>query len=170
MVRCIIILVVLFSLTGIAQFKEDGLNQPGIKEGIVDQSGSALGFLNSENFIMRHSFSLSYSTFGGNGISLGTYTNSMYYRLLSNLNVQMDVSFMFSPYSSFGDTFQKDISGVYISNAAVNYYPAKDVQISIQYRSLPYSSFYNPYFGSYYGFHANPFYQNTLEEDPFISK
>jgi len=171
MKKYILIIFVVFSLTTFAQFRDDGLNKPSVKEGIVDQSsGYALDFLNSENFIMKHSFSLSYSSFGGNGVSLGNYTNSMYYKLLSNMNVQMDVSFMFSPYSSFGEQFQKDVSGVYISKAAVNYYPFKDVQISVQYRSLPYSSYFNPYFGSYYGFYSNPFYDNNIGEEPFSSK
>ena len=155
-----IFLIVLLPVITFGQFRDDGLNQPKVKEGIVDHSsGFAFGFLNSENFQMRHSFSLSYTAFGGQGISLGSYTNSMFYRLLSNLNVQMDVSVLFSPYSSFGQNFQNDINGVYISRAAINYYPFKDMQISIQYRNMPY---YNPYFESGYGFYGNPFYDGSL--------
>jgi hypothetical protein len=138
-----------------------------VKEGVVDESsGYLFGFMNSDNFLMRHSFSLSYSSFAGHGVSLGTYTNSMYYKLLNNLNIQMDVSLIFSPYSSFGENFQNDINGLYISRAAINYSPFKDMHISLQYRSLPNAGyFYNPYFGSYNSFYGNPFNEtNTGEE------
>jgi hypothetical protein len=168
MKKLVLILFVSVSFAALGQFRDDGLKKTSVKEGIVDESsGYALGFMNSENFRMKHSFSLSYSSFGGNGISLGTYTNSMFYKLMSNMNVQMDVNFMFSPYSSFGETFQKDISGVYISKAAINYYPFKDLHVSIQYRNVPY---YNPYFGRYNGFNTNPFYQGIIGEEPLLSE
>lgn len=163
-----IFLIVLIPVFTFGQFRDDGLNQPKVKEGIVDQSsGFAFGFLNSENFQMRHSFNLSYTSFGAHGMSLGSYTNSMFYKLMSNLNVQMDVSILFSPYSSFGQNFQNDINGVYISRAAINYYPFKDMQISIQYRNMPY---YNPYFGSGGGFIGNPFYDNSLRGESVFQR
>ncbi len=158
MKKFILILVVLFTFTAFGQFRDDGLNKPDVKEGIVEESsGYALGFMNSENFIMRHSFALSYSSFGGYGVSLGTYTNSMYYKLMNNLNVQMDISFSFSPYSSFGEAFNKNLNKIYISKAAVNYHPYKDLYISLQYRNIPYTGYYNPYFGFYNGFYGDPF-------------
>lgn len=164
----IILILMVASLPVYGQFRDDGLNQPKVKEGIVDQSsGYVFGFLNSENFQMRHSFSLSYSSFGEQGTSLGSYTNSMFYKLMSNLNVQMDVSVLFSPYSSFGQNFQNDINGVYISRAAINYYPFKDMQISIQYRNLPY---YNPYFGSGSGYYGNPFFRSSLDDESVFQR
>jgi len=164
----LLLILIVFSFTAFGQFKDDGLNQPKVKEGIVDQSsGYAFGFMNSENFQMRHSFSLSYSSFGGQGTSLGSYTNSMYYKLMNNLNVQMDVSLLFSPYSSFGQNFQNDINGVYISKAAVNYYPFKDMQISLQYTNMPY---YNPYYGSGYGYYGNPFYNSSLGDESVFQR
>ena len=100
---------------------------------------------------MRHSIRMSYSSFAGQGVALGMYTNSMFYRLMTNLNVQMDISIVHSPYSTLGETFQKNISGIYISNAAINYRPWKDVSIHLQYRSMPYGygGYYNPVFSQF---------------------
>jgi hypothetical protein len=153
----LLLILIFTSLSAFGQFKDDGLNQPKVKEGIVDQSSEfAFGFLNSENFLMRHSFSLSYSSFGGQGMSLGSYTNSMFYRLMDNLNIQLDVSLVHSPYSTFGEAFQKNISGLYISNAAINYRPWKDVSIHLQYRNTPYSfGYYSPFYRMYSPF-MNP--------------
>jgi hypothetical protein len=168
MIKIILIFLLTTSVSVFGQFRDNGSSEPRVKDGMVDESSNYLfGFLNSENFKMQHSFSLSYSSFGGQGLSLGTYTNSMFYKLMNNLNVQMDVSVLFSPYSSFGKSFQEDISGIYISRASVNYRPFKDMEISIQYRSLPY---YNPYYGSYNGFYSNPFFESNHGEQSVFQR
>jgi len=172
-VKKILLIFVLIAYSGIyAQFKDTGIEQPSPKEGIVTENSNAIfGFLNSDDFIMRHSFSLNYTSFAGQGVSLTSYTNSMFYRLMNNLNVQLDVSVMYSPYSTLGDQFQKDISGVYISNAAVNYYPWKDFSVHLQYSAMPYGyGFYNPIYG-----YGNPFsfrsgINSTTSESPFEKK
>ena len=151
----LLLILVLITASGIyAQFKDTGIEPTSVKEGIVTENSNALfGFLNADDFIMRHSFSLNYTSFAGQGVSLTSYTNSMFYRLMNNLNVELDVSVMYSPYSTLGDQFQKDISGVYISNAAVNYYPWNNFSVHLQYSAMPYGyGFYNPYYG-----YGNPF-------------
>jgi len=144
-----ILFVLLTSLCVNAQFKDNSLEPKSVKDGIVTENSNFLfGFINSDDFIMRHSFSMSYSSFAGQGVSLTTYTNSMFYRLMSNLNVQLDVSVMYSPYSTFGDQFGKDISGIYISNAAINYHPWEDFSVHLQYRTMPFGyGYYHPFYG-----------------------
>jgi hypothetical protein len=161
MKKLAILVLMLFSVSGYAQFKDSGFPKESIKDGIVNNQSSPLfGFLNSENFQMRHSFSMSYSAFGNQGLALGVYTNSMLYKFADNLDVQADISFVNSPYSTFSEEFQNSLSGIYLSRAAINYKPWNDVFITFQYRNLPYN--YYPY-GSYYrgGFSSwydNPFY------------
>jgi len=167
----LLIVFISASLT-FGQYKDKGIEPPSVKEGITtENSGGILGFLNSDDFIMRHSFSLNYTTFAGQSISLTSYTNSMFYRLMNNLNVQMDVSVLYSPYSTFGDQFQKDISGIYISNASVNYYPWKDFSVHLQYNAVPYGyGFYNPYYGYGNPFNFNSGILGTSSDSPFDSK
>ena len=148
-------MIILLSATAtFAQFRDSGFETNSVKEGIVTENSNALfGFLNSDDFIMRHSFSLNYSSFAGQGMSLTSYTNSMFYRLMNNLNVQLDVSVMYSPYSTLGEQFQKDISGIYISNAAINYHPWDNFSVHLQYRSMPFGyGYYHPFYG-----YGNPF-------------
>jgi hypothetical protein len=172
MKKIVLIFVLISAFTTVAQYKDVGIEQPSVKEGIVtENSGNILGFLNSEDFIMRHSFNLSYSTFAGQGVSLTSYTNSMFYRLMNNMNVQVDVSVLYSPYSTFGDQFQKDISGVYISNAAVNYYPWKNFSVHLQYSAMPYGyGMYNPYYGYGNPFNFNSGIFGTNSQSPFEVK
>jgi hypothetical protein len=145
MKKIVILIFIGFTLTGFAQFKDSGLENPGVKDGLVDHSssGNLFGFLNSENFVMKHSYDLSYSAFGAEGFALGVYTNSMFFRINPDLNIQTDISVVNSPYSTLGKNFQNNLNGIYLSRAAINYKPFKDVSISLQYRNLP--GAYNPY-------------------------
>lgn len=149
-----------FIFTAYGQYKDSGFPTHTVRDGILNpQSGNLFGFLGSENFSMQHSFGLQYSTFGSQSLALGMYTNSMMYKFSDKLNVQADVSIIQTPYSTLGKNFENNINGIYLSKAAVNYQPWKDVNITLQYRHLPYS-YYNPYYGGYGFFGNNLFYND----------
>jgi hypothetical protein len=151
MKKLLVMLFAIFAVSSFAQYKDPGFPKNNVKDGIITQPSSSLfGFLNSENFSMHHSYSMSYSSFGGNGLALGVYTNSMNLSLAENLNVQVDASLVHSPYSSFGKDVQNSINGIYLSRAALNYKPWDDVYISVQYRQIPAYSY--PYGGYYNSF------------------
>jgi hypothetical protein len=172
-VKNILLVIFLISTTAsFAQFKDSGFETNSVKEGIVSENSNAIfGFLNSDDFIMRHSFSLNYATSGGQGMSLTSYTNSMFYRLMNNLNVQLDVSVMYSPYSTMGEQFQKDISGIYISNAAINYHPWDNFSVHLQYRSMPFGyGYYHPFYGYGNPFNFSSGINSSQTESPFENK
>ena len=168
MKKLLIILFLGFSISAFAQYKDSGFSNPDVRDGILAKSsGSLFGFLNSDNFIMKQSYSMSYSTSGSQGMALGVYTNSMAFKLSNNLNFQLDASVVNSPYSTFGSDFQKSINGFYLNRAAINYQPWKDITISVQYSHMPYS-YYSPY--SYYGGFNNSFYSGFDDTNPFAGK
>jgi len=152
----ILIFLIGFSLLSFAQYKDNGFPKEEIKSGIFNRSSNSLfSFLTDENFSMKHSVSMSYSAFAGQGIALGVYTNSMMYKFSDDLNIQLDASIINSPYSTFGKELQNSINGLYLSRAAINYRPWKDVFISLQYNSYPFlgsRSYYNPFYNYYYGY------------------
>jgi len=156
MKKYLLTLTILISVSVNAQFKDPVFEAEKPKDGILNNSSNSLfGFINPDNFSMHHSIGLSYSTFGNYGTSLATYTNSMMYKFSDNMNVQLDASFVTSPYSSLGQNYQKSIQGFYINRAAFNYRPWDDFSISIQYRTIP-NYFYDP-FSRYYGFNGGSF-------------
>ncbi len=166
MKKLLILLLGVFTMSTFAQFKDPGFPTTDVKDGIINNSSNSLfGFINPDNFQMKQSYSLSYSSFGSQGLALGVYTNSMMYKFSNNLNVQLDASIIHTPYSTFGKNFNNNLNGIYISKAAVNYQPSKDFSISIQYRNLPYS-YYSPY--SYYGGYGLGYLNSFNDEDPFI--
>lgn len=144
---------------GGAQFKSQVEQESRISDNMIRQStpGFFFGWFDPEKFHMRHTFDLSYQTFGGQGLSLGTYTNSMTYEFAENLDARADVSLSYSPFNSFstfGSTKKNDLSGLYVSRAQLNYRPWENVMVQIQYRQIPYGNYYySPFY--------NPWYRET---------
>ncbi|MCX6149459.1 MAG: hypothetical protein NTX22_02925 [Ignavibacteriales bacterium] len=149
MKKLFIVLYLVITAVSFAQFKDQVDNRPTIHEGLIrnDTPSLVLGFINPNNFSMHHSVDLSYSAFGNNGMALGVYTNSMFYKFAENLNVQADISLVNSPYNSFGKNFANQINGLYLTKAAINYEPWENFKINIQYRNNP-LGYYNPYYGN----------------------
>lgn len=164
MKKLIMMLVVIVSMTALAQFKGSDFPSSDVRDGIIAQpmSSSLFGFINPQNFKMSQSYSMSYSSFGGQGLALGVYTNNMSYKFNNQLNVELAASVVNAPYSTLGSQFNKSINGVYINRAAINYKPWKDFSISLQYSNLPFGGYYSPYsFMGGYGYYnglENPFF------------
>ncbi len=155
---------VLFLILGMvisvnAQFKNTPSPFANIKSGMIRQPASSfiLGFLNSENLRMNHSFSLSYSSFGNQGLALGIYTNTLSYKFSNKLNFFLQTSIVSAPYSTLGKDFTNRINGIYIRSARLNYQPTKNTAISIEFSNDPTRYYYNPY------------YLNSFPGDPWYS-
>lgn len=127
------------STCAVAQFKSTNEAKPNVSESLIRSDGSGLwfGLFNPNNFKMQHSYSLSYMTFGRQGLSLGTYTSSLYYKFSDPLDVQVDVSVRHSPFGGFGSQMNKDISGIYLSRAQLNYRPTDNMLFQVQFQQFP---------------------------------
>jgi hypothetical protein len=149
-----VVLIMLVASTLHAQFKPQPQEEPRISDGLVRQEPAGsflLGWFNPDKFQMHHSFSLSYQTFGGQGLSLGTYTNSMMYQFADNLNARADISLSYSPYNSLSTLNKKnDLTSLYLSRAELNYKPWNNVTVQLQYRQLPYGYYYSPFYNPWY--------------------
>lgn len=97
--------------------------------------GLLFGWLDPSRLSMRHSYSLSYSSFGGQGLSVGMYTNSLFYQFSAPLDVRFDVSLVHSPFGSLGKS--GNFGGIYLNRAELNYRPTDNMWFQIQFRQLP---------------------------------
>jgi hypothetical protein len=149
--------------TVVSQFKSKIPVQTPVSESFYQPptDGYFFGLFDPGKLTMNHSFSFSYMSFGGRGLSLGMYTNSLTYNFSDNLNVQTDVSFTHSPFSSFGNKFQKDLSGIWLSRFQINYRPWENTYLQFQFRQLPPTSYYGGY-----GFYDN--YYDRYRLDPSL--
>jgi hypothetical protein len=149
--------MLVFAVAAQAQFKGQAERQAQSSGGLITQPSSStffFGWFDPDRFSMHHTFDLSYTTIGGQGMSLGTYTNSMMYRFADNLDARADVSMSYSPFNSFGSfgaKGTKDFSGIYLSRAQVDYRPWENVSVQLQYRQIPYGYFNSPFYHPLYG-------------------
>ena len=147
-------MIILTSITVSAQFREESNKKIDIRNSIANNQPSSLllGFINPNNFSMSHSFDLSYTSLGNQGIALGIYTNSIFYKFNDQLNVQVDASLVNSPYNSFGPKFSEQVNGLYLSRVQVNYKPSDNMIFSIRFMNSPFG-YYSPhnYFFSPFG-------------------
>jgi len=177
MKKIVFLLFLIYASVSFAQLKEDVDKPLDIKSGIISKNqgststqqfeikdetkNSFLGIFNPANLTMHHTFGMSYSNFGSGFMTLGVYTNSLAYKFTDNLQFAMDASIVNTPYNSFGSDFSKQINGVYITKALLNYKISDNANISVEYRMLPMGLGLNPFnFGSFsrYGFNDDFFY------------
>lgn len=138
-----IVLAALLGSVASAQFKPNVEPRERISGSLLRPAGESFlsGLFNPNNFSMRHSFSLSYLTGGGQGLSMGVYTNSLMYKFSDDLDIQADISLMASPYNTFGKQDQSSLNGLFLNRAELNYRPWKNALFQIQYFQLPPASF-----------------------------
>ncbi len=142
----LVFFLLILPFTTYPQFKDSNIFKPSVKDGMINDSPNfILGLFDPSKFSMHHTYSMSYTSMGKEGVALGVYTNSMQYNFTDKLNVQLDASLVHSPYSSLGKNFQNSISGIYIDRAQLNYAPWDNVTVMLQYRQIPYGSYYSGY-------------------------
>ena len=148
-----LIFLAVFPSVGRAQFKSQVEEQARVSDVFIHQSPSLLfGWFNPDRFHMNHSVSFSYQSFGGQGISLGTYTNSMRYDVADNMVARADLSLSYSPYNSIAGFGKNDLSSLYLSRAQIDYKPWENVLFQVQYRNVPYGyyGYYSPFTNSWF--------------------
>jgi hypothetical protein len=140
-------ILIIVSFVAEGQFRSQPEARSSVTESMIrqDDGGLLFGWFDPSRLTMSNSYSLSYITSGGRGLSLGTLTSSLAYQISDPLSVQFDVSLMHSPYNNLGGNFTKNISGVYLSRAELNYRPSKNTLLQIQYRQLPAMYWLNNY-------------------------
>ena len=153
MKKKLVICFLAFSLTAFAQFKQKNTEQPRVSDSFIQPQSASDWFalFNPNNFQMRHSYSASYTAFGGQGIALQNYTNTMMYQFLPNLDARVDLSLQNSPYSTFDYRMQNQFSKAYVSRAEINYRPWENTTIRLQYREVPFSFYGNGYYSPFGG-------------------
>lgn len=137
--------LLLVSSLSVAQLKSKIDSPPPVSESLMRPGASdyLLGLFDPSKLSMKHSFSMSYSSFGGQGISLGMYTNSLMYQFSDKVDFQADINATHSPYSSFGN--KNDFSRIFLGRAELNYRPTDNMWLQIQYREVPAMYWLNGY-------------------------
>ncbi len=155
-----LLLVLIFSVTMIAEAQLRSDLNPQYEDfgGTITHthgSSSSIGdWMNMLNMTMSHSYSMTFSNFGGQTQNINAYTNSMFFDVSDRMNAQVDISLLHSP---FGNNFMNNDNlgtRVIIDQARLDYQISSNANISIQFSQRPYYGG----FGNYgFGSHHSPF-------------
>jgi hypothetical protein len=130
-----------------AQFRETAQRNQSVQTQLYDSGSAAANALQSlfgaDKFRMAHSYEASFSSFGGQTASMGTYTSSMMWQFNSDWAARMDVS-MSHPFTQ-GGAFGSQEPQVYIRNAEVAFKPSENFQVRMQVQQSPYGRYMSPY-------------------------
>lgn len=154
-----VILMLAFGSVAHAQLRKDQGNNDELSGPIVKKEdpseGANLG--NLFNMQMDHSYSMMFSSYGGQMHNLNAYTNTMRFFFSDKLTGRLDLSLLHSP---FGNSFMSNGSNngldaqFLIRNAELNYEISDKSNIRIQFQQVPAGYGMNPWSS---GFYQNPF-------------
>lgn len=144
-------IILVFLLTPVlvsAQLKNQ--NEPvNVKQEIikpVENNFLGLNFIDLSKLSMSHSYSLSYASIGGKGISQSLYLNTLKYQIANPLSLKLQWGMRNYPSNSFSNDHPAFKGGLFFSGAELKYQPSDKLYFKIQYNALPYNSYYGyPY-------------------------
>lgn len=120
--------------------------------------GSLLSkIFNPAVFSMSHSVEMSAGSFGGQGYSMGMYTNTLAWQFSDKLAARMDLAVAYSPQNQLARRagFAHQRPQFLLRNAEIAWRPSERVQFHLQVRNDPYGygrMGYDPYGYGAYGF------------------
>ena len=103
-----------------------------------------LSIFDPSKFSMQHSFSMSYFSLGGRGVSQGLYLNTMTYQVSSPLLLKLQWGIQNFPYNSLAKNNPAFQGGFFLSGAELQYKPSDKLEMRIQFNRMP-GNMYNSY-------------------------
>jgi len=157
--RYLLLLLLVFGTVSLAdaQLREDLRRDYDTLSGTITRTQSPQSgpgnFMNMLNMAMTHSYTMSFSSFGGQMQNINAYTNSMAFDINDKMNAFVDVSVLHSP---FGNSFMNPDNAfgakIVIDRAMFNYDITPNTSISVSFSQNPYHSpFGSPFRNSFNG-------------------
>lgn len=145
---CTLLIFSAFSTNAEAQFKDNVPSSMDLTGNVVKAETSPNQLFGLVNFQMSHSYEMSFGSFAGQGYNQNIYTNTMHLLFNDRLRGRLDLAVSHSP---FGDGLTgREGPQFFIRNAQLTYDISDNSHISVSFRQVPYSSFFNPFHHNHY--------------------
>lgn len=150
-----------------AQYKSDAAAEAMMAQSKIYNDGFSLNKLFDPRFFqMRHSYEMTFGSYGGSSGSMGEYTNTMMWRFSQKLAARVDVGvahtlFGTSPTGTGLPGTNNSAASIYLKNAEVAYQPLKNMTLHLSFRQAPrgYGYYMSPF--GYYGYNGFGGYDRT---------
>jgi len=150
-----LVLMVLGPTFAVAQLKNNvnGLDIRNVLRYGLNPVGMISGSLLDPNkFHMTQSYIMSVGSLGGQSISQAMYLNTMSYQITNPLCFTLQWGYLMNqPFGSQAAGLNNALpfkDGFFISGAQLQYKPSTNTEIKLEFRQVPYDSYYyrNPYY------------------------
>ncbi len=155
----IMLIVFLVPCTVLGQLKSQA-KPAQIKEEIVrpyQDQYSVFSIFNPSKFSMSHSFSMSFLSLGGKGISQGLYLNTLSYQIANPLLLRVQWGIQNYPYNSLAKNHPAFQSGFFLSGAELQYKPSDKLEMRLQFNNMPNYMYNNSWYQNPYRSYWNSF-------------
>ncbi len=96
--------------------------------------------LDPSRFHMSQSYTMSYTSFGDQGITQGLYLNTMSYQFQIPLKVSLQLGYMHQPFQG-GKNNPAFTNSPFVAGAALQYKPSEKTLIHFEFSQRPYSTY-----------------------------
>lgn len=127
-----------------AQFRDDLPSPFGMTGDVVRADYDHNRLFGLVDFQMGHSYEMSFGSFGGNSFNQNMYTNTMHLFFNDRLTGRVDLSVLHSPFGNGIHGSQQNAQFL-IRNASLTYNFSDNSHLTVSYRQLPTSMFYDPF-------------------------
>ena len=104
-----------------------------------------LSIFDTNRFSINHSFGMSMTSFGGNSLSLGSYTNQMNYMIKDNMRLSTSFS-LSSPMNGINPYANNGLGGTQIFyGASLDYQPTENLFVKFSMDNYPRYGYSRPY-------------------------
>ena len=139
-VAFIVILILTLPVAGFSQYKNQD-NSPTISESLrmpTDYSGAfLLGLIDMSKLKMRQSYSMGFSSGGGQSGSYGMYLNSILYPINDKVILNLNLGYVHNPFASFQTPSPAAFQGRFIGSGEISFFPTENTQFRFSINNLP---------------------------------
>ncbi len=139
-----ILIIILVPLCAMAQFKTQTKPVDFADRLKTNQGQFGILGIDMSRFSMSHSYSMSYMTMGGKGVTQGLYLNTMSYQFNIPLTVSLQLGMAHNPFGGLGENSTASIlqNGMFVSGAQLEYKPSENTSIHFGFSNTPYNYYY----------------------------
>ena len=136
----IVLLILTLPVAGLSQYKYQD-NSPTVSESLRMPTGYSggfiLGLIDMSKIEMRQSYSMGFSSGGGQSGSYGMYLNNILYPINDKVILNLNLGYVHNPFASFQTPSPAAFQGRFIGSGEINFFPTENTRFQFSISNLP---------------------------------
>ena len=136
----IVLLILTLPVAGFSQYKYQD-KSPTVSESLRIPTGYngglILGLFDMSKLEMRQSYSMGFSSGGGQSGSYGMYLNNIFYPINDKVFLNLNLGYVHNPFASFQTPSPAAVQGRFIGSGEINFFPTENTRFQFSISNLP---------------------------------